>query len=165
MFYKIIFLSWLFMIRTVSFKQSQWYKCSVFQTNSHDEAHDEPMFLRIRRFLLKTELQGGAVFMVTLLLIWRLITMLLFFSRSDSEAVESNPFFESGCLLRHTLILSYNLQYVLLSGLISWHFLVKILYALLISFHFCVSFLSVAVPGHTNEPNIQNERPTVSQQL
>jgi len=101
------------------FKQSQWYKCSVFQTNSHDGAYDEPMFLRIRRFLLKTELQGGAVFMVTHLLIWRLITMLLFFSRSDSEAVESNPFFESGCLLRYTLILSYNLQHVLVSGLIS----------------------------------------------
>lgn len=94
----------------------------------------------------KTELQDGAVFMVTHLLIWRLITMLQFFSRSDSEAVESNLSFESRCLLRHTLILSSNLHHVLLSGLVSWHFLVNILYALLISFHFCASFLSVAVP-------------------
>lgn len=101
------------------FKQSQWYKCSVFQNNSHDGAHDEHMFLRIRWFLLKTELQGGAVFMVTHLLIWRFITMLQFLSRSDSEAVESNPSFESGCLLRYTLMLSSNLQQVLLSGLVS----------------------------------------------
>jgi hypothetical protein len=67
----------------------------------------------------KTELQDGAVFMVTHLLIWRLITMLQFFSRSDSEAVESNLSFESRCLLRHTLILSSNLHHVLLSGLVS----------------------------------------------
>ena len=100
-------------------KQSQWYNCSVFQTNSHDAAYDEHMFLRILWFLLKTELQSCAVFMVTHLLIWRLITMLQFFSRSDSEAVESNPSFESGCLLRYTLILSSNLHHVLLSGLVS----------------------------------------------
>jgi hypothetical protein len=84
------------------FKQSQWYNCSVFQTNSHDTAYDEYMFLRILWFLLKTELQGGPVFMVTHLFIWRLITMLQFFSRSDSEAVEYNPSFENGCLLRYT---------------------------------------------------------------
>ena len=101
------------------FKQSQWYNCAVFQTNSHDAAYDEHMFWRILGFLLKTELQDGAVFMVTHLLIWRLIIMLQFFSRSDSEAVESNPSFESRCLLRHTLILSSNLHHVLLSGLVS----------------------------------------------
>jgi len=73
------------------FKQSQWYNCSGFQSDSHDAAYDEHMFLRILWFPLKTELHGGAVFIVIHLLIWRLITMFQFFSRSDSEAVESNP--------------------------------------------------------------------------
>ena len=44
--------------------------------------------------------------------------MIKFFSRSDSEAAESNPSFESVCLLRYNLILSSHLHHVLLSGLV-----------------------------------------------
>jgi hypothetical protein len=82
--------------------------------------------------------------------------MLQFFSRSDSEAVEYNPSFENGCLLRYTWILSSNLHYVLLSGLASWHFLVNILYALLFPLPciFPFSCHSLLVTWHTTEPNI-----------
>jgi hypothetical protein len=69
--------------------------------------------------------------------------------------------------LRYTLILSSNLHHVLLSGLVSWHILVNILYALLFPL-LCIfpfSCRSLLATWHTTEPNIQNDRSTVSQLL
>ena len=155
MFYNVTFLSWWLMISHTSCA----LRTVLFIINNHNgrTAQSSRLTVMMQHLMslgswgfygsfYQTELQDGAVLMVTHLLIWRLITMLKFFSISDSEAVESNPSYESGFRLRYTLRLFSHLHHVLISGLAPWYFVVIILYALLISFHFCASFLSVAVP-------------------